>query len=118
MLLQSFYSSHYFVLKTFITKYKPIGTVSIEEMYERRFCSTNDVLTYVWKYSYLVQDKISVDVGRWCSRKDIDLTHTTIKRKKVDERTTISVRSVKLVHVNTDGLLAQKMPFARKMYAY
>ncbi|CAO3682609.1 unnamed protein product [Rhizopus stolonifer] len=79
-----------------------------EEMYERQLCSMNDVLTYVWKYSYLLQDKSSVSFGRWCSGKDIDLIRTTTKRRKIDEGNTISVRSL---HVLKEKYIANVVKY-------
>lgn len=54
----------------------------------------SDILAYVWKYSYLLQDKNPIGFGRWCSGKGIDLIEVTVKRIKVDEAVTISVRSL------------------------
>lgn len=77
-------------------------------MYERQLCSMNNVLAYVWKYSCLLQDKSSVGFGRWCSGKDIDLMRTTTKRQKVDERATISVRSL---HVLKEKYIGKALGF-------
>lgn len=63
-----------------------------DEVYDGQSCSMNDVLTYVWNYSHLLQDKSPVGFGRWCSGKNIDFIHATVKRRKVNEEATISVR--------------------------
>ncbi|KAI7904493.1 uncharacterized protein BX663DRAFT_430986 [Cokeromyces recurvatus] len=64
------------------------------EVYENLSCSMNDILSYVWKYSYLLQDKNPIGFGKWCSGKDIDLMHGTTKRKKGVDGRTILVRSL------------------------
>lgn len=53
-----------------------------------------DILAYVWKYSYLLEDKNPTGFGRWCSGKGIDLIGATVKRKKIDTEVTVSVRSL------------------------
>lgn len=61
-------------------------------MYEDRLCSMSDILVYVWKYSYLLQDSNLTGLGKWYSNKGIDLIYSTTKKRKADEGVTISVR--------------------------
>ncbi|KAG1047207.1 hypothetical protein G6F43_010335 [Rhizopus delemar] len=85
-----------------------------DEVYDKQAYSMNGVLTYVWNYSHLLQDKSPVGFGRWCSGKDIDFIHATVKRKKVDEAATISVRSLYVLKkkyiANVVKFIAEQLP--------
>lgn len=65
-----------------------------DEVYENVLCSMGDILAYVWKYSYLLEDKNPAGFSRWCSGKGIDFLGATVKRKKVDAAVSVSVRSL------------------------
>lgn len=51
-----------------------------------------DILAYVWKYTYLLQDSNPNGLGKWYLNKGIDLMYSTTKRRKAVEGVTISVR--------------------------
>ncbi|KAI9478429.1 MAG: hypothetical protein EXX96DRAFT_484554 [Benjaminiella poitrasii] len=42
-----------------------------------------DILAYIWRYSYLLQDKNPIGFGRWFSGKEVDLIRVTVKGKKL-----------------------------------
>ncbi|KAI7871400.1 uncharacterized protein EV154DRAFT_570609 [Mucor mucedo] len=64
------------------------------EVYETRNISMNDVLAFVWRHSFLLQDTNSIGFGKWCGTRDIDFIKAKTRRTRDGEGANVSVRQL------------------------
>ena len=63
-----------------------------EEVYECKNLTNGNILSMVWKYTNLFDDKSAAAFGKWCANK-VDFTIADSKRKRVDNGK-VSARSL------------------------
>ncbi|KAI7869827.1 uncharacterized protein EV154DRAFT_431864, partial [Mucor mucedo] len=50
------------------------------------------ILSFVWRYSFLLQDSNSIGFGKWCGARDLDFIKVRTRRTKDGEGANVSVK--------------------------
>ncbi|KAI7900692.1 uncharacterized protein BX663DRAFT_517293 [Cokeromyces recurvatus] len=65
-----------------------------DEVYEQRSLSNGDILSVLWQYTEVLNDKSVTSFGNWCSSKKVDFLCCKPKRRHIANNSMISVRSL------------------------
>lgn len=76
-----------------------------DELYECKVVSIGDILSTVWKYSEIFNDKNSNSFGKWCKSKNVNFLLSKPKRKLNDHGKKSLLRSLYVLKEDCLGKL-------------